>query len=485
MNKKKIIILNPPSPDADYINRDLMGGMGVHNTFGKKFLTKIIRKAKNTSVRLPVLQLVNCATILYKTGLFDIKVIDSLNENIDLQATLSEINKFQPNLIIMAVSSSCLLYERDVVAKKIKDNLNDCLIISVGDMITERPKELLPFFDIGIIGEVERNIVSICNGEPLDKIDAIVYQNTGQIKINHLNSHLEADELEKVSFPKWDLFPYEKYSYYPMLNVKPIVSILSSRGCPYDCGYCPYTKNQGLKWRARSAENVFNELKYDVDKYSVKGFVFRDPLFSLNQKRVEELCNLIIKNQLKIEFVIETRPELLTEGLIDILSKAGCHAINFGVEDIHKDILNQINRKPIDLNHLKRIVNYCEISGIRTSCFFIIGLPGSNGETIKETIEFSRDLFPSQVEYKIATPYPGTKLHDMAKEKGWLKSENYNQFGGYTATMQISDELTQEYLEKVVTEAFNKFYLSPKYIIRAFKRGQLLDFLKLILKKIT
>ncbi len=469
---KRVLILNPPNPDNYYINRDLMGGMGVKSKFGFDIRSKLLAKIKSNLIKIPVLQLVYATTILHNNN-FNIKVIDAPNENKSLEEIIPEIINFNPHFVIVAVSSSCFVYERDVVAKTIKDKCDNPTTIAIGEMITEMPKLLIPNFDIGIMNEIETCIVDICNNKDLAKINGIAYKTKSSIKINCFGNRLTKKELEKLPLPKWELFPYQNYCYHPMLSVKPIATILSSRGCPYGCGYCPYPKNQGNIWRARNAENIFEEIMHDIKNYGFKGFFFRDPLFSLDIKRIEKLCDLIIRSGIKIRFVFETRPELLTKDLIKKLYIAGCRSINFGIEDIHPEILTQINRKPINLNKALEIINYCEKISIRTSCFFILGLPGSTKEKIEETIKWSLKLFPSQIEYKIATPFPGTNLYKIAKENNWIREESFGKLGGYSAAMQISEELDPEYLEKRTIKAFNQFYYRPKYILRELIKGHL------------
>ncbi len=480
--KRKVLILNPPSPDDSYINRDLMGGMGVHVTFGKNVFAKLLAKLKANYVRIPVVQLVYAATLLEKEG-FQVSVIDAANEQINLEDVLEKVKEFYPEYVLMAVSSSCIMFERDIVAAKIKSLCPQTKIVVVGDMITEMPDLLLPHLDIGIIGELEKSIVPLCSGKDPKDILGLLINKKNTVEKTKNKERLAGEEQDELPHPSWHLFPYKQYRYYPMVAVAPVATIQASRGCPYGCGYCPYTKNQGLPWRARSAESIFEEMVYDVEKYGFRGFFFRDPLFTLDNRRTEKLCSLILEKNLKIQFAFETRPELLNEKIIDLLSKAGCSCINFGIEDINPEILKQISRKPIQSTHIMKVIQYCEEKGIRTSCFFILGLPGSTRVTTEENIAFSIKLFPSQVEYKVATPYPGTDLYHIAKEKKWLLSESFDMLTGYSSSMQVSPELPPDYLEKRADQAFKEFYFSPKYLVREILRGRIVKNIYFGLKK--
>lgn len=471
-NTINVLIINPPSSNETYINRDLMGGMGVQIKFGKNIFAKLLSNLKANYIRIPVVQLVYATALLEKNS-FSIQVIDAANERMSVKDTLDKIETKEPNYVIMAVSSSCILFERDIFAAAIKKKYPCTTIIVVGDMITEMPHLMNPSFDIGVIGEIEKCIVNVCSGKDPLKIPGLIVNRNGTIVNTENNVKLTKKEQEELPFPPWHLFPYHIYKYYPMIPLTPVVTIQASRGCPYGCGYCPYSKNQGKLWRARSAENIFKEIEYVIKTYNIKGFFFRDPLFSADKERVEKLCSLLIQNNLSISFAFETRPELLTRKTIDILKKAGCTAINFGIEDIHPEVLKAIGRKPIDPEIIIDTIQYCEKNRIRTSCFFIIGLPHSTRKSIEETIAFSKKLFASQVEYKIATPYPGTELYNLAKKNSWLIHESIDMLTGYKSTMQISSELSPEYLERRIDKAFKEYYFNIYYISRELWRARI------------
>ena len=127
----KVLILNPPSPDANHINRDLMGGMGVKNSLGSNILSTIITKMKNAYVHIPVLQLAYAATLLKRAG-FELLVIDAATEDLKLSDIMSKINTFMPNRVVMACSASCFIFERDIVTRKIKEGCPNLRIIVEG-----------------------------------------------------------------------------------------------------------------------------------------------------------------------------------------------------------------------------------------------------------------------------------------------------------------------------------------------------------------
>ncbi len=463
-----ILVINPPSPEKSYMNRDLMGGMGVKVGFGKSLKTKLISKLKSNLVRIPVMQLVYVATILQKNH--NVRVIDAANQNMSVSDILPVVKGFRPDYVFMAVSSSGVIFERDVVAKKIKKAAPKSVIVTIGDTIPFKPSLLRDPFDVAIMGEAERPSEKIADGEKLSRIKGIIYRKGKMVIKNKKEDLMGPKDLDNLPFPEWSLFDYRSYSYFPMIMKKPVVTVLSSRGCPFGCIYCSYSKNMGLRWRARSADNVVDEIARNVKKYGIKGVIFRDPLFSADMKRVERICEEILKRKIKVSWSCETRPELLTKSLLQKMRKAGCSGINLGIESISPDVLKQVGRKEVDPKSILNIVTFAEKLDIRTSCFFMMGLPGSTRKSISDDIRFSRQLNASHVEYKITTPFPGTELYDRAKKNGWIKSARYEDLGGYSATMQVSDDISPGYLENVCNQAFKGYYSRPKYIIRELTR---------------
>lgn len=470
--RKKVLVLNPPSPDESYINRDQMGGMGQKIDFGRDVKARTLAKFKTKFIHLPVIQLVYAATILSKNH--DVLVIDATNEDKTLDQIIKKISRFQPDFVFMAVSSSGVLYERDVVAKRIKIAASRAKIITIGDTISALPSLLEYPFDIGIIGEIEPVVEKIVKNQDLSKIQGIMYFRKNKLTINKYKKFLEK-ELDDLPFPKWELFNYRRFTYYPLLLKEPVAPVLSSRGCPFACHYCSYSQNMGVKWRSRSAENVVDEIEMNVNKYGFKGIAFRDPVFSFSRERTKKICDLIKQRKIKVIWACETRPELLNNELIDVMYSAGCRGINLGIESIHENELRNVGRMPLDRKKITDVVNYAEKKGIRITAFFILGLPGSTRKSIDELIKFSLELNPSHAEYKVATPFPGTKLYEKAKQNKWIVFENFEKFGGYSASMRISEELSPEYLEKTSSDSFKRFYIRRKYILRElFRKGLIL-----------
>lgn len=412
------------------VNKDQAGSFGTATDAGSGIFTKIINKIKRRGVRTPAIFMAYMYSILEREGHY-VKFYDhSPEESFDLVIIMSSIVDYKNELEL---------------AKKIKSS-SQAKVGFIGAFASVRPDIFLKEGDFVISGEPE---------------DATIKLGKGMVEPKGIiNSELIKD-LDSLPFPKWDEHPIEEYSYFPLLKKKPFLTVLSSRGCPYDCHYCPYMVVETPQWRKRSPTNVVDEIEYLIKKFKIKSFLFRDPMFTMDMKRTYEICDEILKRKLDIEWVCETRVDRLDEPLIDKMHEAGLRAINIGVEAFDLKLLGKYNRKPPALEQQERIVNYCEDHGVKMMAFYVLGIPGQTKEDMRKTIEYSKHLNTSFAQFTIATPYPGTKFYDQVKND--IINEDWEKYTAYIPLLK-SDKFTSEELLKLKESAFKEYYLRWKWI---------------------
>jgi radical SAM superfamily enzyme YgiQ (UPF0313 family) len=271
-------------------------------------------------------------------------------------------------------------------------------------------------------------------------------------------------ELDNLPFPKWELFPIESYATPRSSMAGPLkfLPMLSSRGCPFGCHYCPYPVGQGLPWRHRSPKNVVDEIEHLANDLGVRYILFRDPMFSMRLDRVQQICEEIQRRKLDIIWKCETRPDCLDEKTVMAMAAAGCNGINFGVESAEVEIQKGVGRKPIPRERILQMTRLCQSHGIKTFCFFIIGLPGDTVETILETLKFAIDLRPNWLQFTAATPFIGTKLREWALRQGLTHDDDYAYINSHQATVG-NENLTQKEIESLYFFAL----WSEKFLNRA------------------
>jgi radical SAM superfamily enzyme YgiQ (UPF0313 family) len=209
---------------------------------------------------------------------------------------------------------------------------------------------------------------------------------------------------------------------------KPWATVVTSRGCPFHCVFCSIHTIMGRKWRGRSPENVVDELEQLVNVYHIKQLDFSDENMTLDRKRMEGICDLIVERGLDLDWFTPNgvRADTLDEKLLTKMKRSGCEKIRIAPESGVQRVVNQVIGKNLDLKAVERAVVLCKKVGIRVGCFFVIGLIGETKEEIRETINFAyklRRLGAESFVFSIATPVYGTDLYEQAKRGGFLKED--------------------------------------------------------------
>jgi radical SAM superfamily enzyme YgiQ (UPF0313 family) len=183
----------------------------------------------------------------------------------------------------------------------------------------------------------------------------------------------------------------------------------------------------GRQWRGRSPENVVDEIEQLVRTYHIKQIDFYDDNMTLNKKRMETICDLIVKRGLDIEWYTPNgvRADTLDENLLTKMRKSGCKKIRIAPESGVQRVVNQIIKKDLNLKDVEKAVVLCKKVGIKVGCFFVIGLIGETKEDIKESINYAyklRQLGADRFYFSVAQPVYGTELYEQAKRGGFLRA---------------------------------------------------------------
>lgn len=273
--------------------------------------------------------------------------------------------------------------------------------------------------------EPDETVYELASGKPEEEIVGLTYRRGAEWKEQPARPFLK--DLDHLPFPKWELLPYQRYALPRSSATKPVpfLPMLTSRGCPFGCDYCPYPVGQGLPWRSRSPKNVVDEIEHLVRDLGIRYILFRDPMFSMRKQRVVEICEEIQRRHLVFKWKCETRPDCMDEPTARAMAAAGCDGINFGVESAEVGIQANVGRKPISQEQITQMVDLCRTVGIKTFCFFIIGLPGDTVHTVLSTIAFALRLRPNWIQFTAASPFIGTKLRAWAVAEGLTSEDEY------------------------------------------------------------
>ncbi|KKO19568.1 MAG: B12-binding domain-containing radical SAM protein [Candidatus Brocadia sp.] len=447
MKKTKILLLSPPQ------------GLSTGHVEVPKF-------------QVHPLGLLYIASVLEKYR-YNVKILDALNFCKSLDEIKKTIIDFMPDIVgISATTPSA--NDAYAVAKVIKQINHETAIVMGGPHVTAMHDEALNSrdIDIAVLGEGEFSMLEICENfekkrNDLNNIGGIVFKSNGTIV--KTNSRTKYDELNNIPFPAYHLLPnFKDYNPPPHWGKKgKFASIITSRGCPYDCSFCSVTRNWGRKYRYRSAENVINEIEYLNNNFGVNFISFRDSIATLHRRRLIDICKGIVEKKLKITWNCNARINEVNLELLTWMKKAGCKSIFYGIESGNEQILSQF--KELKKEDIRQVVGLTHKVGIEPHGFFMFGLPGETKETMRDTINFAKSLKLHTAGFTTVTPFPGSRLWDYSLNYNLVLTTDWNQYNLKGKPVSKHSNLTAEEILDAQKKAFKEFYLRPKIIYYQLK----------------
>jgi radical SAM superfamily enzyme YgiQ (UPF0313 family) len=274
--------------------------------------------------------------------------------------------------------------------------------------------------------------------------------------------------LDDLPIPRHDLLPYDKYRI-PMIK-GPYTFIVTSRGCTAGCKYCIKHVSYQYSIRLRTPENIMEEL-WTLKKLGVKHVHMYADLFTVNRDQVVGLCKLMIEQNIGLTWTCNSRVDYVDEEMLQLMGKAGCNLISWGIESANEQILKKA-AKGYRMEQAPRSLKWAHQAGIKNWGYFIIGLPGETVETVKETIAFAKKLPLDVALFHVAAPYPGTPFFFDVLENNWFRAgTQWEQVDMDKGTVLDYPGLKAEELEYWQKRAFREW---------AFRPGPIMTFLKSI-----
>ena len=453
----RIILINPPEMIIGAEN-----GVG----FGARTFVKQVRV-------LPPLGLAYLAAML-RNDPHEVKLLDANALRIGPSEIIQIVRSFAPDV----VGVTCVTPLFPIVTRMCREikKLNPAPVVVVGGpQVTIMPVLTMenPAFDYGIEGEAEQAFPALLKavaggGEPDGVAGALYRKDGGVIR----SGPPEPMAIEEIPFPARDLLPNE--SYFDMTTEsRRASSIMTARGCPFRCSFCErYIR--GGHYRPRSAESVVDELDELVNGVGCKEVVIYDDTFTASKKRAADICQKILERSLKFRWDCRTRVDCVDRELLDLMKRAGCSRISFGVESAGAEVLERF-RKNITIEQVGQAFAWTREAGIKILAYFMLGAPGEPRESIEDTVNLSLRLNPDFAYYSIVVPYPGTDMYDQALAEGLLPFDYWEEYVRKEGLLSEAipmfehDDVTRPYLLATLKTAYQRFYLRPGYILRRFR----------------
>lgn len=454
----KIILLSPPYLD---LYGSLRNAAGRYFPLGIAYIASYLRKYGNHEVQMyePEAQGFTYADIanIIKIHKPDVIGITCATPNFTRAIKLAEICRMNST------------------AKVIIGGVH---VSAVPEFIMEEYSDLI---DCVVMGEGEETVLELVDAyqskSGIEKIKGIVYRRGSKVVRNENRPYIE--NLDLLPFPARDLIPQSLFM--PNMHnarYKSCLTILTSRGCPFNCSFCAARIVSGKKYRMHSAEYVLEEMQMLKANYNARQLIITDDTFTINHARLEDICKGMIDKKINLAWFCFSQVNTVSREILKLMKKAGCYNIGFGLESSDETILKKMG-KPILPSKAKEVVDTANKLGIKTQAFYILGSPGETKTQMEDTVKFSREVNSTLAFYNMLVPYPGTKEFDYFFSSIPLNAIDWEKFVavGEECVIKNSDVSARE-IEKLIARANIVYYAHPGRLLNLVRRiGTLYEFL--------
>jgi radical SAM superfamily enzyme YgiQ (UPF0313 family) len=416
---------------------------------------------------------------------FDVSFIDAIMDELEIDEFAQRVQQLKPRLAIIETSTPSIDFDLQTAAAT-KELSPETFVTLIGSHVTFFDRVMIaehPAVDAVVRGEFEYTAADLAraldNGGDLSQVNGLTYRDAGG-DVRRNPDRVLFEPLDKMPFPARHNVKGDGYRAGIYSGGQP-TAMISSRGCPYRCTFCLWPDVlYGHKFRARSAQNVVDEIEEAVRTFGHDEIYFDDDTFTIDRQRVMDICTLITERELEqeVEWIAQCRVDSVDREMLEAMKAANCGYILFGVESGSPKMLKKM-RKGITLDKVRAAFELTSEVGIKTQAFFLFGIPGETQETISETIEFAKEINASSTQFAVAIPHPGTALYQECRDNGWLTSENW---ADYTSESSLIETpwLSAKEVEEARIRAYREYYYRPRFIVgEALKVRRLADIKRL------
>ena len=436
------------------------------------------REGRKSIASFPPLGILYLATILEQAGI-KVSVLDQAAMGYTVNETLRWVEKENPDVVgFSALASSGRMAA--LLSSKVKEKNPEITTVIGNHYATFNAERILrkyPSVDIVVRGEAEETIVELANclqnDGDLYRVKGIAFRNEQGITLTPEQPLVK--NLNTLPFPNRKLLGVEYHSLIAGANIAPkkFTGVISSRGCAFGCRFCSCTTLTHNIWRARSAANTLEEIR-QLASEGYKQLVFVDDSFTLNPRRVIELCRGMRKEKLDMEWICEGRVDNCSFEVLREMVSAGLRVLYFGIENANQRILNYYNKKttPQQAETAVRTARKAGVDVIVGS--FIIGAPDETRAEIQNTINFAKRVPLDIPQFNILGAHPGNDVWNEFVTKGLLNVDEYWETGIAVAEIAPTAVPLDE-IRRTLNKAFFKHVTRPRFLLgqamRTIKSG--------------
>ncbi len=402
----------------------------------------------------------------------EVTILDARNLRLPPEAVARRAAELQPEV----VGLTGLSFESPQVhalAKLVRQAAPGAKIVVGGPYASANLEKVLedPSFDVVVVGEGEETAKELLDAfagrRALAEVRGIIYRENGAARFT--GPRPAALDIDQYA-PAWDLLDPKSYFKRSGRNSENIIktshrtlAVFTSRGCPYSCIFCHNIF--GKKFRARSAENVVEEIAMLKERYGVKELEILDDSFNLDQERAKAIARGLIARKLDLKIALPNgiRGDRVDGEMLDLFQAAGFYRIAFAVESASPRIQELIHKR-IDLNKVKQAITETARRGMVATGYFILGFPTETEADMQMTADFAVDSDLHVASFFYLNPFPGTEVAKLAG-----RDLTDCTFGDYFSITVNLSAVPDEVLHRQSKHAFRRFYLDPRRIWRTLR----------------
>lgn len=420
--------------------KDVAGGFGTVFRVGESFLARLLERAKRHVADLPPVSLAYLDAIFTADG-HEVAVLDIKPGGGETwRAVVAQAD------LVLIHSSIVDCHTERRVAQVARDG--GAWVGVFGTFAGRCPEHYLGAAHFAVLGEIEALAPALAGGErPAGLVEAGL-----------------VPDLAALPLPRWERFDLSRYRYRIITGRGITLPVQGSRGCSYGCDYCPYLVDS--RYRTRSVESLADEIAWLAGRYGARGISYRDPLRLFDLRQAEQFGELLRQRRVAVRFSMESRTDRLDPALLDVLHRAGLRSLEIGVESADPATVGARGRRPPSTEQQERVIAHCHRLGIRVIANFLLGLPNDDEAGMRRSVEYARRLNTFAVQFTVATPYPGTALHDEVKDR--ITEPDWERFDGWTNVFQ-HPSMSAEAIHALRERAYVGYHFRPRYAWRLLR----------------
>jgi len=439
----------------------------------------------------PVLGLAAIAGEALRRG-HDVRILDLSYDLYDWRRLEAILETDRPDVLGITATTPLANQLRDISILA-KDVSPQTVVVAGGPHPSALPASTLreSMLDGVLTGEADMAFGDLCDGADLASLPGAWTRDGDQIVSNGTSGLVGS--LDDLAFPAWHLYDPAEYKHRVsrlLARTPPAASVEFSRGCVFKCDYCASKNTMGLGYRKKSPTRCAEEV-LRVHRLGWGEFALTDDIFTSDNKWAARVCEAIVRAGAPLPWTCTNgiRVESADSGLFELMFRAGCYRVSFGMESGRDDVLMAFGKGgKASIEQGREAAKMARRAGIETNGYFMLGLSADDEETLEDTIRYAASLELDMISFGITVPFPGTPMFQVASREGRVRSWDWDRYNAYEqAELFTHPKLSRQQVLGAMNRAYRKALLgNPSFVLRRFGRslrtGELLQDLRYLAK---